>query len=105
MFGITLWELLTREIPFGNYKNLFDVYEAVLRGERPDIPEFTPAPYQSILTSCWKTDPQERMSMEDIMELITNYSATIGCAQIELAQMNELHHKIEIIYDNTLVNK
>ena len=70
--------------------------------DRPDIPEDTPAQYLEILTNCWKTVPQERMSMEDIMELITNYSATLGCAQIELDQMNELHHTIEIMYDKII---
>ena len=99
MFGITLWELLTREIPFGAYLNLLDVFEAVIRGERPDIPSDTPAPYQFILTSCWQTDPHARMSLEKMIEILTDYSASLGCNKNELDQMKQFHLSIDVHYE------
>lgn len=30
-----------------------DVHDAVLEGERPEIPEFWPHEYVTIMTKCW----------------------------------------------------
>src|SRR3989338_5212346 len=57
MFGVALWEVLTREIPYQNYPNLLDVYEAVLQGERLIIPEDTPPQYHEIMIHCWLVNP------------------------------------------------
>ena len=99
MFGIALWELLARETPFGDVKNVLDVYELVIKGERPGIPSDTPEPFQRIMTSCWETNPQDRMNLDDVMGIVRQYAGSLGCDQIELEKMQKLHHAFEIVYD------
>ena len=47
MFGMFMYEVLFRQIPFYNISNLLDVSDAVLAGKRPDIP-----PDFDVLQSC-----------------------------------------------------
>lgn len=40
-----LWELLTREQPFDDFKRMIELEDAVIEGKRPGIPEETCGPY------------------------------------------------------------
>lgn len=73
-FGMVVWEILTRKIPWAGESHGFEIFRRVaLKGERPDIPEEVPADLVYIMRACWVTVPSERPSFESILKLMEFY--------------------------------
>ena len=67
-YGIVLWEILTREEPFGQYTSFSEFKEAVcIRGERPTIPEDCPGSLKDLIVNCWNKEPSLRPSFKEII--------------------------------------
>jgi len=78
-FGVTLWELLTWELPWGA-GNPWAIANAVLAGERPEIPPPARLPgvdsgawpkleqYIGLMRKCWQQQPSDRPTFEEIMQ-------------------------------------
>jgi hypothetical protein len=71
--GMVIYEVLSRRTPFYQYKNLA-IAGRVIKGERPERPQgpegvvgFTDAVWE-VLELCWKSLPQERPSIEDVLK-------------------------------------
>jgi serine/threonine protein kinase len=69
-FGIVLWELYTRKVPFTDIHS-FSIPVAVIKGDRPSIPKDCPAQLKKLIRACWDPKPQKRPSFQRIIELIT----------------------------------
>lgn len=73
-FGIVLWEILTRERPFGDM-NKFLIASNVIEGHRPTIP-----PHMRMLESvelmsrCWASNPMDRPTFDDILECVIQWT-------------------------------
>ncbi len=59
-FGIILWELLTRDEPYGGQKGVQIAYAAAEQGLRPEIPSYCPDEYRALMESCWADNPDDR---------------------------------------------
>jgi hypothetical protein len=66
-FGIVLWEIWTRQLPFHQYRFCYVVASAVERGERPPIPDNCPAHYVDIMRACWNHNPFERPPFNEVL--------------------------------------
>ena len=71
--GMVIYEVLSRRKPFYQYKD-FTIVGRVIKGERPERPQgpegvvgFTDAVWE-MLELCWKSLPQERPSIEDVLK-------------------------------------
>lgn len=71
-WGIVLWEMLSREQPFKNIENMFSIMWHVHKGNRPPLLEGCPKPIETLMTRCWDRKPENRPSMEDVIEMMTN---------------------------------
>jgi len=67
-FGIILWEIVTRLDPYDKHMDYISVEAAVLREERPLIPNSCPAHLAELITHCWDMDPKKRPPFEQIVE-------------------------------------
>jgi serine/threonine protein kinase len=65
-YGIILWELLSRQMPFGDIE-AFSVPLMVSRGERPDMPKDSPLEWRKLIKSCWHQKPTSRPSFKKIL--------------------------------------
>ncbi|KXS19920.1 kinase-like protein [Gonapodya prolifera JEL478] len=65
-FGMVLYELATRRLPFAEYNDK-QVEEAVKKGERPIIPKDVPKGYADVIRVCWDQDPSKRPTFEKIV--------------------------------------
>jgi len=67
-FGIILWELFTRDVPYAHHNNFDTFYKAVcIDGERPVVPDDCPSSLRHLMTSCWDHNPVVRPSFGEIV--------------------------------------
>lgn len=103
-FGIVLWQLITREVPFATMTPIQAAF-AVAEGRRPEIHPSTPAPLQDIITACWDQDSQKRPSFTYIGMALADYArmafspANVGAQTLQIA--NEMLATVE---GNSTVN-
>jgi tRNA A-37 threonylcarbamoyl transferase component Bud32 len=65
-FGMVCFEILTGEVPFICEKVPRNVKEKVLKGFRPEIPDYCPSMLKSLIEKCWSQEPMERPSIGDV---------------------------------------
>lgn len=67
MFGMVLWEIFAREIPFHGY-DVCDIKRKVVAGEMPAIPTMDCPPYcQELIKRCWQNEANQRPSFNTIV--------------------------------------
>uniref|UniRef100_A0AAY4ETB3 Protein kinase domain-containing protein n=2 Tax=Denticeps clupeoides TaxID=299321 RepID=A0AAY4ETB3_9TELE len=66
-YGVVLWEMLTREIPFKGLEGLQVAWLVVEKNERLTIPSSCPDSFAVMMRSCWVTDPKERPLFKQIL--------------------------------------
>ena len=65
-FGMMLWEMIKKEIPFNDLGPM-NAGRAILNGQRPQIPRSTPKPLQQLIKDCWQFDIERRPSFVEIL--------------------------------------
>jgi serine/threonine protein kinase len=97
-FGVFLWQLITRQVPFASMTPVQAAY-AVAEGRRPDIPASTPARLREIIQACWHQDSHQRPSFTYIAMALADYaklsfsSASVGAHTLQIA--NEMLATVE----------
>jgi len=64
-FGIILWELATREEVYQGLESTQIIAKVANDNLRPPIPDV--CPWTHIMVQCWKEDPEERLTFEEIV--------------------------------------
>lgn len=80
-FGMTMWEVWTRERPFVNLSPLQTAY-AIASGIRPDMKKVRKEEgVRNVISKCMEHDPEERMRMVEAMKSISSMiRARSSCA-------------------------
>ncbi len=69
--GVTLWELLSRDKPYGDYRG-WDLERAIIHdGLRPTIPPYegvVPSEYVELFKECWCHDQDKRPDLNIVIE-------------------------------------
>jgi len=73
-FGVVLWEIASRQIPYEEFTE-FQVRENVKEGERLLIPLDVPVGFYNLITQCWDQDPAKRPKAETIVNKLRELSA------------------------------
>jgi len=69
-FGIVIWEILSREIPWASVSQR-DVYtRVVIKGLRPIIPDNSPENLSNMAKLCWLPNPEERPTFDSLLESV-----------------------------------
>uniref|UniRef100_A0A7N8YFL7 Sterile alpha motif and leucine zipper containing kinase AZK n=1 Tax=Mastacembelus armatus TaxID=205130 RepID=A0A7N8YFL7_9TELE len=91
-YGVVLWEMLTREIPFKGLEGLQVAWLVVEKNERLTIPSGCPASFSELMRSCWAIEPKERPVFKQILATLESMSNDSQLSQ----QCNSfLHNKAE----------
>uniref|UniRef100_A0A4W6FWW4 Mitogen-activated protein kinase kinase kinase 20 n=1 Tax=Lates calcarifer TaxID=8187 RepID=A0A4W6FWW4_LATCA len=91
-YGVVLWEMLTREIPFKGLEGLQVAWLVVEKNERLTIPSGCPVCFAELMRSCWATEPKERPMFKQILSTLESISKDSQLPQ----QCNSfLHNKAE----------
>jgi serine/threonine protein kinase len=70
-FGILLWELVARKLPFFGMQPMQVGIAVSQRGLRPTMPPKTPEPLAKLIRACWHEEPNRRPSMRQIEVILT----------------------------------
>ena len=76
-FGIMLWEMVTKEVPYSDMTFL-QIAFYVNGGGRPEIPEDTPESMAKLIRKCWNQDPDRRPSMSQVRALLESGKASFN---------------------------
>jgi hypothetical protein len=63
-FGLILWEILTRSLPYKGLQAIQLYNYVVVRKMRPTIPPHVPQPMAALIAQCWDYDASARPSFE-----------------------------------------
>ncbi|XP_053739699.1 protein kinase Npk [Synchiropus splendidus] len=66
-YGVVLWEMLTREVPFKGFEGLQVAWLVVEKQERLTIPSSCPASFAELMRKCWQADPKERPRFKQVL--------------------------------------
>ena len=66
-YGIVLWEIVSRKIPFQGFKNFQISSKVVNNKERPSIPPQAPSSLVALMGLCWKQDRAERLPTKEVI--------------------------------------
>eukprot|EP01117_Protostelium_nocturnum_P021042 TRINITY_DN997_c0_g2_i6.p1 TRINITY_DN997_c0_g2~~TRINITY_DN997_c0_g2_i6.p1 ORF type:complete len:1599 (+),score=445.42 TRINITY_DN997_c0_g2_i6:202-4797(+) len=65
-FGVVIWEIITCEEPFANYTPVEAAIGVTTRGERLEVPTFTPPILAKLMQECWRNNPEDRPDFSQI---------------------------------------
>ncbi|KAK0146910.1 Mitogen-activated protein kinase kinase kinase 20 [Merluccius polli] len=69
-YGVVLWEMLTREIPFKGLEGLQVAWLVVEKNERLTIPTSCPSSFAELMRTCWITEARERPVFKQILSTL-----------------------------------
>jgi serine/threonine protein kinase len=85
--GIIFWEIASRDIPFRQLEN-DEVIPAVINGQRPEIDAAWPKAFADLMQWCWKQDPNERPTCEQILQILKEQEGLVKPA-IDVSETTE----------------
>ncbi|KAM3917481.1 mitogen-activated protein kinase kinase kinase 20 isoform 1-T3 [Leptodactylus fuscus] len=91
-YGVVLWEMLTREVPFKGLEGLQVAWLVVEKNERLTIPSSCPRSFAELMRLCWEADAKKRPSFKQI---ITNLESMSNDSKLPDQCNSFLHNKAE----------
>ncbi|XP_045910265.1 mitogen-activated protein kinase kinase kinase 20 isoform X1 [Micropterus dolomieu] len=91
-YGVVLWEMLTREIPFKGLEGLQVAWLVVEKNERLTIPSGCPSSFAELMRNCWATEAKERPMFKQILSTLESMS---NDSQLPQQCNSFLHNKAE----------
>ncbi|KAK1431353.1 hypothetical protein QVD17_07810 [Tagetes erecta] len=76
-FGIVMWELLAKKLPYANLTPLQAAIGVVQKGLRPIIPKHTHPEIAGLLERCWQLDPSLRPEFSEIITILLHCSKQV----------------------------
>ena len=67
-YGMTAWELASRETPFSQVANPHIIPVLVGKTKRPDIPADCPPGFTALIKRCWSQEPSERPNLDYVID-------------------------------------
>lgn len=88
-FGIVVWEIITRCMPYHGFGFGFVAFNVVTHGLRPHMPAWVPPFWQNLMMQSWNADYQARPSFADIVQMIGSLGSVHGFDDARLGQLRE----------------
>ncbi|OHT13599.1 TKL family protein kinase [Tritrichomonas foetus] len=68
-YGIVLWEILMKQLPYQNMEQNDVIGQVLVKDIRPPIPDDTPEELKNLIQKCWNRDASKRPSFTDILTI------------------------------------
>lgn len=70
-YGMVLWEIASRQVPFSDAHNPQLIPTWIQQGEREEIPKNCPPIYAQVIQMCWKAKPEERPTAAEALQMLS----------------------------------
>jgi serine/threonine protein kinase len=74
-FAMICTEMVTRTVPFAGTEPVSAAGKAAMERWRPKLPEDVPAAIVALCRACWRQEPADRLTFEQIRESLASYAA------------------------------
>jgi tetratricopeptide (TPR) repeat protein len=81
-YGMVLWEMASRKIPFQDAADVNLIPGWVKEGEREPIPADCPAKIAHLIRFCWEGDAAKRFTANQVVERLTKDSASVATTTV-----------------------
>lgn len=83
-YGVLLWEVLHRQVPFRTHSPLQAAYAVAMQRERPPISlKSNLAPFASVILACWDESSTRRPGMTEVVARLSALEAALPAAKEE----------------------
>jgi serine/threonine protein kinase len=87
--GMLMSEVISGEPPFVDRDYDENLALAICYGQRPQIPEYTPEPYATLMKRCWDPVPNNRPTAEELRSQFLRFSVILGLSEDEFNKFYE----------------
>jgi serine/threonine protein kinase len=70
-FAMVVWEIMSRQLPYKDAKDLGQIIFAVNKGDREDIPAEAPTVLKETTAACWAQAPEKRPLAGQVLEWLS----------------------------------
>ena len=102
-YGILLWELSTRKIPFST-EDGFLLPGKIMSGERPPIPDNCDPRLSRLMQQCWNEDRNSRPTFDRIVSILCQVSDCIHVPHLHISYMCHVYTYYLPGVDNTVLS-
>lgn len=71
-FAVVMWEMLTRQVPYEEFKKTFTIISHVKAGGRPPVPKDAAEDFAHLMTACWSQEPKDRPTFSAIVDSLSS---------------------------------
>lgn len=69
-YGVTVYSIVTEIFPFSECKSKSKIFQDIVNGVRPVIPDNVPDHWKELMIKCWNKDSTERPTFTDICNML-----------------------------------
>ncbi|CAG2164318.1 unnamed protein product [Oppiella nova] len=77
-WGIILWEVLARRLPYDRLERMETILWAVHRNKRPFLLQGCPSVIENLMTICWSPELALRPSMDDVVKILKRFMSNLN---------------------------
>eukprot|EP01089_Gocevia_fonbrunei_P023543 TRINITY_DN9998_c0_g1_i1.p1 TRINITY_DN9998_c0_g1~~TRINITY_DN9998_c0_g1_i1.p1 ORF type:complete len:816 (-),score=194.29 TRINITY_DN9998_c0_g1_i1:77-2524(-) len=77
-YGMVLYELISKKVPFEELGFDYLVEKALKQGQRPVVPSTCNSTYADLMMACWSENPDDRPDFEAVIKILVNLKASEG---------------------------
>jgi serine/threonine protein kinase/ankyrin repeat protein/predicted nucleotidyltransferase len=88
-YGMVLWEIASRKIPFQDIANSSLISTRVREGEGEDIPAETPIKYSQLITKCWDGNKEARPKVKELLIELKEMASESNLSQKNSSDKNQ----------------
>ncbi|KAI9557942.1 hypothetical protein GHT06_014694 [Daphnia sinensis] len=102
-YGVLLWEMFSLgKVPYPGMDVAYILIKELIKGYRMDKPDFAPIFIANIMASCWKMEPEERPTFNQMEEIICGHmESTVSSSYLN---MNDSYVKLNEEKNNASPN-
>ena len=108
-FGMVLWELVTRQLPYAKAPNPMVAARWIEKGKKEEIPGDCPPALKKIIESCWQSTPAERPTairvLEDLKPLAEQKVSPPNDSDSEIKKLKAQMEQMKLAHERQLAEE
>jgi serine/threonine protein kinase len=108
-FGMVLWELVTRQLPYTKAPNPMVAARWIEKGKKEEIPGDCPSELKRIIESCWETTPAKRPTaigvLTDLKPLAEQKVSPPNDSDSEINKLKAQMEQMKLAYERQMVEE